>query len=320
MAKTKKKEAETKTKSKAKAKDQATTPSPSDLLSFMGSSGLPDLEQIYPLPQEALLAYTMGDTKKRELPDRSFKFLRGINVLPPVFFALSSKGFTLNELQAGWLLMYAANGTLVSFLPQSYSPQQREAEAELDNWDEPNFEIISAAIRFHFPSQHDYLFHQLEPQDGPSAVTVVKTLLTRVDMLRLGKDKTRKSLVEADKKAMAYLNSEGLLTDKERKRLWDLVKTVETPPDNLEDYATYQELQSYQEAALVRLGIWFDKWSSIARRLLKKRSHLITLGLASRRKAKTQEEAPTESQPTTESETSTGEAVASTNAAGEVNA
>src|SRR6185369_17475427 len=87
---------------------------------------------------------------------------------------------------------------------------QRAAVAELDEWDEPNFARIAAALHRHFPDAEAYVFQSLSPSTGVAAVAGVATLLTRLDALEKGSDSNRQATRKDDKKAIDLLDRRGL--------------------------------------------------------------------------------------------------------------
>jgi hypothetical protein len=118
----------------------------------------------------------------------------------------------------------------------------------------------------------------------------VATFLARLDALQSGSDPARSATREEDQKATQLLARRGF-SQQERERLAALVQTalgsssLLTLPDN-------SALVAQRQARLSALKAWFDEWSAAARAVLAKRSHLITLGLASRRASSRPEPTP----------------------------
>jgi len=144
------------------------------------------------------------------------------------------------------------------------------AVAELDNWDEPNIRLIRAALTRH-PEAQAHVLEGIQPVVGPEAVLNVARILERLDALET---------TAAGQAALATLSKRGL-DAAERKRLAALVKTakgtgkVAAPTSSDEEY----------EQALLQLRDWYTEWSEITRLIVKRRDHLIRLGLAERRTA-----------------------------------
>ena len=174
------------------------------------------------------------------------------------------------------------------------------AEVELEQWDEPNFEIIDVSLSIMFPEQRDYLFEGLSPQQGPAAVNSIRQLLRRVEILESGSDPNREATRAEDKAAIKELETTQILTKATRKHLAALIEIVETPSeDDVKHVERYNKQQAYHEDALKRLGLWIKKWRTIAKRTITRRSDLISLGLAERRKKNDADTLPSET-PNTE--------------------
>ena len=157
---------------------------------------------------------------------------------------------------------------------------QRAAVAELDEWDEPHFARFAATLRRHFPSAGEYVFQGLTPSTGSAAVAGVATLLQRVNTLESGSDKDRAATKKEDKKAVELLATRRF--DKaERARLEKLVEVALGPTAPLDEAP--EDKGAERRAALVALRGWFEEWSTAAKSVVKKKSHLIRLGFASRK-------------------------------------
>ncbi len=168
----------------------------------------------------------------------------------------------------------------------------REATAELDANDEPMFALISAALIFDYPEQHDVLFAGgLKAATGAQSIETHALMLDRADDLESGKD--RKATRKADQAALAKVAEKGI-TVEERKRLRKLIEVakggnvepetmpVEDPgPVNLDDPHTRDMIDLYA---------WLYEWSETAKVVIKRRDLLIRMGLAkAKKRAKTPE-------------------------------
>jgi hypothetical protein len=122
------------------------------------------------------------------------------------------------------------------------------------------------------------LFDRLEPKQGPEAVVSVGTLLDRLDQLENSPE--RELTRAADHAALATLAQRGY-TPAERARLRGLIELAQTvaPVAPVSD--------DERQAILHELHAWFIDWSTTARSVLDRRDHQIRLGLARRRKSKT---------------------------------
>jgi len=272
----KKKTGSTKNNTKSTSTNASTTP-----------DYLPDLAKIFPVAPVALERFQLTPHRQRTIEPRAFQFLRGVNRYPGIFNILSTIGLSQTIVKQGWELLQAVNGAHIFNAPSKISETQREAEAELDRWDEPNFAIITASLMSLFPEQVDYLFDNLESSRGPAAVIGIEKLLMRLDLLEKGKDPNRKDTRKADKAAVQELEDSNILTRQERKRLLALVKQAKvTSDEDLERAQNQAKQETYQKDALKRLGLWLEKWTAIAKTKITKRSYLIALGLAERKKRK----------------------------------
>lgn len=225
-----------------------------------------------------------GDTVLDEVPTRALTFLRGIAQSPIIYALLAGGGFTSDEYQLGWKLLHAASGyKLPSEAPPTPPPTPSlSAIKELDAWDEDGFRRIRSALDRLHPAQAAFVFRDgLAASVGPAAVLGVHTLLDRLDELESGKDRdaTRKE----DQAALATLAKRGITKD-ERSRLRGLVDTAENvgAPAALPAAPEPEE----RRKTLLALYTWYKDWSNTAHSVLRKRAHLITLGLAKRKPPK----------------------------------
>jgi hypothetical protein len=234
-----------------------------------------------------------SDEVLEETPQRVTKFLNGIGAEPTIRTLLLSAGMTDADIIEGRTLLLAclaAPEGAPAAKATDESLAQRNATAELDDWDEANFARYAAALRRHYPDAAHYVFQNLSASTGAAAVQGVATFLARIDALEKGSDKAREKTKKDDKKAVELLAQRGL-TKKERARLEDLIHVALGPTAPLPDTTEVDARRAERRAALATLKAWFDEWSAAARAVVKKRGYLIRLGLAARkaRKAKTTE-------------------------------
>lgn len=214
-----------------------------------------------------------------ETPGRALTFLRGIANNPIIHALLAQAGFDGDDYQQGWALLHEAAGYTPTSAAEPEKSPAVQAMQELDAWDEDGFRRVRAALDRLHPEQSAFVFAGgLAASIGPGAVLGVKTLLDRLDELEGGEG--RKGTHKADQAALVTLNKRGV-TKAERRRLRALVVAAQTleEPAPLPSAAPAKE----QQEALHMLYLWFKDWSETARSVVKKRSHLITLGLAKRR-------------------------------------
>ena len=109
----------------------------------------------------------------------------------------------------------------------------------------------------------------------------VATFLGRLASLESGDDPARAGQQKEDAAAVALLEKRGL-TRAERNRLKGLVDVALGPTAPL---ATSNDPDSEAKriAKLNTLRRWYDEWSSHARVTVRKRAHLIRLGMAERK-------------------------------------
>jgi hypothetical protein len=221
-----------------------------------------------------------SQTVLEETPGRSLTFLRGVAKNPAIYSSLAAAGFTKDEYQLGWKLLHKAAG----YSPEAVAAPARTPAAaameELDAWDEDGMRRIRRALgRFH-KEQEAYVFAGgLTSSTGPAAVVGVGLLLARLADLKDGKD--RKGTRKEDHAALATLASRGFDAG-ELARLSKLVATAQSvgEPESLREPST-DGLE-----ALSALYDWYKDWSDTARSVVKKRAHLISLGLVKRRSPK----------------------------------
>ena len=232
----------------------------------------------------------MSEQPSRQVLDgiaaRVLTFLIAVGKYFPIRAALATRGYTEADHELAWGYLK----TLAVFPAGSASTVDRtvrDAVVAIDAWDEPNFAIIRAVLENRHPEVVDFLFENLSPKQGPEAVVSVSTLLDRLDALENAPE--RKATRKADQAALATLASRGYPAG-ERARLRGLVAAAQT----LVVEAPISDAE--REATLQKLYAWFNEWSTIARMVLVRRDHQIAVGIAKRRKAKTDEapSAPTE--------------------------
>lgn len=218
-----------------------------------------------------------------ESPLRVLQFLAGVGTSPLIRAALAKVGYSDREHQEGWSLLHGATGFHAVAAESPGDRSVDEAIVELDAWDEPNFRIARAALSRRHPEQAEFVFAGLQAAAGPAAVLSVHTFLDRIDALAgilAGRDHTAKAQKQADAAAVKTLASRGI-TEDERARLRQLLTLAEggqpaAPRPQRDDGAARRE-------SLAALRAWFDEWSETARVVIKRRDHLIRLGLAKRR-------------------------------------
>ena len=235
------------------------------------------------------MAYTPQNPSQKTLErtlERGWKFMGTLSRGPEIVNQLLARGFSQQEFSKGWALLLAGAGYQPP-TPQDDTPPPpnpgREASAELDNWDEPNFDIAEATLIGEFPEQYNFIFGRgLTPKKGPASVGSITTFLDALDNLESDPKNARPNTREADRAAIAALAAVGIHAD-ERKRIRGLLEITTTTfpaapaPAPLPDEAERQK-------ALLAYYFWFKKWSTIARRTITRNDYLIRLTLKTIRK------------------------------------
>jgi hypothetical protein len=218
-------------------------------------------------PKRRLTAAGVTRETLEQTPQKALQLLMGIGMRPTVRALLAKKGYDKSEHQRGWDLIAKAANRLVD--ERVTDEDVRSAAAELDNWDEPNLRLIRAALTRH-PEVRTRVLQGIEPVAGLEAVLNVEKILQRLDAVA--------GTAEGDR-ALATLAKRGL-DEAERERVAELVTlaksaraTATVTPDDDDAY----------EQALLELRDWYSEWAEIARLVVKRRDHLIRLGLAERR-------------------------------------
>lgn len=217
-------------------------------------------------------------------PERVAKFLTAIGAKPTIRTVLAKAGMDDDAITEGRTLLLdclAAPGPPAAQTDTPDAKKQRDAVAELDEWDGPNFGRYHAALRRFSPSAADYVFHELSAATGSEAVTAVATFLARLDTLEQGSDEARADEREEDKAAVALLAERRLDAD-ERRRLQGLVDLA-LGPVPLAPGVPPSDAAEVRMGKLTALKLWFDDWAATARAVVKRRDYRIRLGLAHRR-------------------------------------
>ena len=227
-----------------------------------------------------------------EAPARVLQFLGGVGTSPFIRAALGHFGYTDHDHDEGWSLLHRASGYQTVTPAPSADRTAADALAELDAWDEPNFRLARAALSRRHPEQAEFLFTGLEAAAGPAAVLSVTAFLDRLDALAgvaEGRDHKVKATKQADAAALKTLADRGI-TAEERARLRQLVATAERGEKAAAPSARDTDDAEVRLEALTALRAWFDEWAETARVVIKRRDHLIRLGLAKRRAGTTEED------------------------------
>ncbi len=216
------------------------------------------------------------------VPTRSLAFLRAVGTTRPIRAALLGRGYSAEDHQEGWRYLHACAGfSEDSGEMDAEEPTVRDAIAELDGWDESGFRIVRATLERRFPDQAEFVLKGLKPATGAAAVLSVERLLERLDALESAPE--RKDSRKEDLAALEVLAKRGI-DEAKRKRLRELVTTAKSVAPIVQvDPKIAEQEEAARLEALSNLYAWYREWTEVARATIKRRDHLIRLGLASRR-------------------------------------
>jgi hypothetical protein len=223
----------------------------------------------------------VSDRTLEQTPARATNLLAGIAAIPEIRATMAQAGMTEADFAEGRKLLVDLLSVPPNTNPQtSPATTQRDALVEVDQWDEPNFQRAAAALSRYYPSAADFLFHDLAPSRGVQSVNGVITFLARVDVLEAGSDPARAACADDDKSAVGVLAKRGI--DKtERARIGKLAQiALGSDPPALTPESPHTQTRTEN---LLALRSWYEDWSATARAVIRKRSHLIRLGLGKRR-------------------------------------
>jgi hypothetical protein len=211
-----------------------------------------------------------------DVPQRVFTFVLAVVEVPAIRAALATKGYTAEEHAYAWERLARLAIVGPKSAPVLVNRVARDAVDELNAWDEPNFACIKATLDRLHPEQSAFVFHNLEPKQGPEAVLGVGLLLDRLDDLENSPD--RLATRDQDHAALATLAQRGY-TAQERARLRELVNLTKNVAGSV------APLSNEERTVIVeQLYAWLTDWSTYAKTVITRRDHLIRLGLAKRKK------------------------------------
>lgn len=222
-----------------------------------------------------------------EAPARAIHLLRALGTHLSIRSILAARGYSDEDHREGWRLLHEAAGydsraaapsaSLIAPLDESV----RSAINELDAIDEPLLRILRASLGRRFPEQSAFVLDGLSAAQGAGAVVVIATILERLDALAI--DPARKKTRADDRKALDLIAQRGYGPAR-LKELHALVKRAQSSPSTLPPTADAAAPANApaRVAALGALHSWWKEWSEIARAVIHRRDHLITLGLARR--------------------------------------
>jgi hypothetical protein len=229
-----------------------------------------------------------------ETPARAIPFLRALATNVNIRAIMMSAGYTDADQSRGWELVFTASGYARPEPSVTDDQVARDAIAEVDNTEEPLFRRTRAAFDRLHPEQSAFVFNGLETTTGPAAIVTMTTYLDRIDALESSPE--RAATREADHAALQTLEQRGI-GKAERARLRHLLGVARgiVAPVTLPVAPSTED----RDQALRELRAWYVDWAETARAVIRRRDHLILMGLAHRkpRGAGAEDEADTVDEP-----------------------
>lgn len=230
--------------------------------------------------------YTPGIRTLENVAARALKFLAGSNRNLEIKGLLLAAGFDHAARTAGWTHLHLLVTTDNAGQPVIiYDPAVVGAIKHLDQFDTHYLPIVHVTLLYNDPQSHDVVFEGgLAAADGPESVLVSRKLLDRVDTLPQA---AQDLLAKRGLTAAVRQQARGWLATVEGVDVAGVA--VEPGPEELADEGAEEAAEEAGpvdrawHTAAVTLWRWLDEWTTIARRVLTRREHLIQLGLAQRK-------------------------------------
>lgn len=235
-------------------------------------------------------------------PARGLMFLLGVGRSPVIRAQLATRGYTDDEHERGWELLRAVDPSAGTASTATSNASVSDAVAKLDAWDNQNLPIADVALRKRAPRVHAFLFSGgLAPADGIESVRVVDTFLGRIDKVAdvaAREGRTTKKSKPADepadvtpdeaREALKVLGSRGIsASERQAARGWLNTAQKGAAPATPAAPSTVD-----RTAPLVDLHDWVTEWTLVARKVLKRRDHLINIGVGEKKSAKRKPKTP----------------------------
>lgn len=231
-----------------------------------------------------------------DTPERALRLVRGIGTNKTIRAIMQSRGMTEPVFAQFWELIQVTAGKKPAGRVGERDDRIAHAIEVLDQRDAEILELIRLTCERRWPDIAEFLLQGLKPATDMEAVLNIRTILLRLDALKNSPE--REATRKQDHEALALLAKRGL-SDQVQAGLRELleiaVSSPETQPMNPEAEAAADE--AYVRA-LGEVKIWFDEWAGIAKLVVKRRDHLISLGLARRKAPKTAAADVVEPEPT----------------------
>lgn len=215
--------------------------------------------------------------------ERGGKFFKTVASNPVVRAALLSRGLSDEELEQGWKLFSELNGFSGATAARPATAQTAAAQAlnELDAWDAPAFGAARAVLEARFPAVANFLFNNLDANDGIAAVAGVERFLERIAALRAGKADGVPA--EAAGAAVDLLATRKILDGPREAELRTLIETVRRGA-RPEEVVPAPEIDPRRVEVAHAYITWIHEWREVARVAIARRDYRISLGIAQRRR------------------------------------
>lgn len=225
-------------------------------------------------------------------PERVLKYARGAGTNLTLRATLQQRGYTPAVHNHVWELLQPLCNITLPAATDTFDANTLESISFVDSNDETLFEIIAASVAPRFPEQASFLCEGIGPSTGMASVINMRTLLDRLNQLE--KSPERKETRKKDLAALKLLADRGI-TPELLDRLAAAVKIASAAPAVAAvDASSIAASDEAYVKALGALRAWYDEWSRVARVTVKRRDHLILLGLAQRKTSKPGEPAPSD--------------------------
>jgi hypothetical protein len=224
---------------------------------------------------------------------RAVSLFKTVAENPAVRGELFARGLTDAEIERGWSL-YAAllgfrNGRAAYAVSATYSGATEAAQAldAIEAWNAPAFSAARAVLGHRYPNVEKFLFYDLEAASGRASLDAVEQFLERAAMLRAGK--ALGFSPEDGRGALELLGARKILDEAQESELRRLIALAR-------DAAPVSELRAREGVARQRerqaleFTRWLHEWRAVARVAIKRRDHLIALGLVERDRGSTEAE------------------------------
>ncbi len=228
-------------------------------------------------------------------PQRAIKFLSGSRRNLEIDAMLKSVGFDAEARREGWRRLHAIDSPVDRGPVVIFDPRVVAALQGLDRFDDHCLPIVDVTLRYNHPEAHDTVFAGgLAAAQGDASVLVSRKLVDRVEALApapralLEKRGLTAAKIQEAREWLALVEgvhlADAMLHGVEEAAAAE-VDGADDDADDLEAGDPGPVDRAWYQAALA-LWQWLDEWTTIARKVIRRRDQLIQLGLA-RRKAPT---------------------------------